>query len=114
MPNTHKTFPRPSSQDGIPHPTHEKYPSSVARRPFRRLGEDLVLAPHIMKLMIRFGLYRLRYGAKGGGYGLLTLYGPPGVGKSDTVRSAAISSSGRFEPQATRLSPIWRAFRTTG
>jgi len=68
---------------------HEKY--QLIRLPddhWRKLGKDLVLPPRVKRLLLRYGIYRLRYGSKGRTYGLMTLKGPPGTGKSDTVRWA--------------------------
>ena len=49
-------------------------------------GKALVLAESVRHELVRSGLARLRYGE--GSYGLVTLDGPSGVGKSVTARWA--------------------------
>jgi ATP-dependent 26S proteasome regulatory subunit len=63
---------------------HVKLPDDT----WRELGESLVLDPQVRNLLLRFGLYRFSSGYRRQGYGLMTINGLPGTGKSDAVRWA--------------------------
>jgi SpoVK/Ycf46/Vps4 family AAA+-type ATPase len=87
MQNPQKPLSRPLVRDESPQPRVEKY--EIVKLPddhWRQLGKDLVLDPRIRRRMLRYAEYRLLYGARGRCYGIMTLLGPPGTGKSDTVR----------------------------
>ena len=106
MPNSHKTFPRPSSQHGIPHPTHEMYQTvHLPHDPWRELGEKLVHPPTLQETLLRYIEYRVRYGHRGRSQGMLMFCGPPGCGKTDTTFWLADRTARIFDTSGYALVP---------
>jgi SpoVK/Ycf46/Vps4 family AAA+-type ATPase len=85
-----KPVPQPVIRDAVTQPREAPYEHvPLPHDAWRQFGKNLVLPYQTRKILLRYTDYRLTYGATDGCYGVLTLNGPPGTGKSDTVRWVA-------------------------
>jgi AAA+ superfamily predicted ATPase len=70
---------------------------------WQRQGEALHLDPYIRHILLRFGGFQLRYKRTEGTHGIIILNGPPGVGKSDTIRWGADALVRKFATRGNAL-----------
>jgi pachytene checkpoint protein 2 len=83
-------LPRPLSQSDIPQTEEAMY--ELVKLPndeWQQRGDALVLPLETKRCLLRYPLYRLHYRRGHRIHGLLMVTGPPGTGKSDSVRWAA-------------------------